>query len=398
MARLVGGPGFQRTIGRLDEAAVVVSEGSRRVESSTSETSEMTAAQSSPPVGRTTWSALLGALLDGESLSAARIAWATDQIRTGAATGAQIAGFAVALRAKGETVAEVSGLAEGLLGHSVPIEISGDLVDLVGTGGDQAHTVNISTMAAVVAAAAGVKMVKHGGRAASSSSGSADLLEELGVDISLPPEQTAQVAEEVGITFCFAPLFNSALRHTTGPRRELGIPTVFNFLGPLLNPARPRAQAVGVAHSRMAAVIAGVLAGRGGSSLVFRGDDGLDELTTSGPSTVWVVRHGTVTETRFDPADLGLAPVALEDLRGADAVYNARIARAVLAGEPGPVRDIVLLNAAAAVVAAEGAPAPDALTEALRQACKRTAEAVDSGAASALLDRWIDVSRSLRPA
>ncbi|MEV6866609.1 anthranilate phosphoribosyltransferase [Streptosporangium subroseum] len=359
----------------------------------------MTAARSRPLADRTTWPALLGALLDGEPLSATETAWAADQIRIGAATGAQIAGFAVALRAKGETVAEVSGLAEGMLGHSVPIQISGDLVDLVGTGGDQAHTVNISTMAAIVAAAAGVKMVKHGGRAASSSTGSADVLEELGVAIDLPPERTARVAEEVGITFCFAPLFNSTLKHTAGPRRELGIPTVFNFLGPLLNPARPRAQAVGVAHSRMAAVIAGVLAGRGCSSLVFRGDDGLDELTTSGPSTIWVVRHGTVTETRFDPADLVLAPATPEDLRGADAAHNARVARAVLGGEPGPVRDIVLLNAAAAaVVAAEGVPAPDALTEAIRQACKRTAEAVDSGAASALLDRWIDVSRSLRSA
>jgi anthranilate phosphoribosyltransferase len=356
----------------------------------------MTAARSRLSADRTTWPAILNALLDGEPLPAAATAWAAGQIRTGAATAAQIAGFAVALRAKGETVAEVSGLAEGMFGHG--IQVSGDLVDLVGTGGDQAHTVNISTMAAVVAAAAGVKMVKHGGRAASSSSGSADVLEELGVAITLSPEQTAWVAEEVGITFCFAPLFHPAMRHTADARRELGIPTVFNFLGPLLNPARPGAQAVGVAHPRMAAIIAGVLAGRGGSSLVFRGDDGLDELTTSGPSTVWVVRHGTVTETRFDPADLGIAPATLKDLRGGDAVHNARVARAVLAGEPGPVRDIVLLNAAAAVVAAEGAPAPDALTEAIRQACKRTAEAVDSGAASILLDRWIDVSRSLRRA
>jgi anthranilate phosphoribosyltransferase len=345
---------------------------------------------------RTTWPALLNALLDGESLSAEETSWAMNEIMAGEATDAQIAGFAIALRAKGETVAEVSGIAEGMLANATPIRVAGDIVDLVGTGGDRSHTVNISSMSAVVAAAAGVKLVKHGNRAASSSCGAADLLEELGVAIDLPAERTAAIAEEVGITFCFAPLYHPAFRFTAKPRRELGTPTVFNFLGPLTNPARPRAQAVGVFHPRMAGVVAGVFAERGCSSLVFRGDDGLDELTTSGTSAVWVVREGTATETIFDPADLGISPATPDDLRGADAPYNAGVARAVFGGEPGPVRDIVRLNAAAATIAAGGTPPPEKLTEALRDAYARSGEAIDSGAAAALLDRWISVSRSMR--
>ena len=345
---------------------------------------------------RTTWPAVLNALLDGDSLSAEEAAWAMNQIMTGEATDAQIAGFVIALRAKGETVAEVSGIAEGMLANATPISISGHTADLVGTGGDRAHTVNVSSMSAIVAAAAGVKLVKHGNRAASSSCGAADLLEELGVAITLPPEKTAQVAEEVGITFCFAPIYHPALRFAGKTRSDLGTPTIFNFLGPLTNPARTRAQAVGVFHPRMAGIVAGVFAERGHSSLVFRGDDGLDELTTSGTSAVWVVREGTATETRFDPADLGIAPATPDDLRGADAPYNARVARAVLAGEQGPVRDIVRLNAAAAIVAADGAPKPDALTDALRAGYERAGEAIDSGAAAALLDRWITVSQGLR--
>jgi anthranilate phosphoribosyltransferase len=345
---------------------------------------------------RTTWPALLNALLNGESLSAEETAWAMGQIMAGEATDAQIAGFVVALRAKGETVAEVAGMAAGMMAHATPIDVPGDVVDLVGTGGDRAHTVNISTMGAIVAAAAGAKMVKHGNRAASSSCGAADLLEALGVAIDLPPERTAQVAEEIGIAFCFAPLFHPALRHAAKTRGELGTPTVFNFLGPLTNPARARAQAVGVFHPRMAGIMAGVFAERGCSSLVFRGDDGLDELTTTGTSTVWVVRQGTATETTFDPAELGIPRADPADLRGADAAFNASVARKVFGGEPGPVQDMVRLNAAAALVAAAGAPQAGALTEALRDACDRAAEAVDSGAAAALLDRWVALSQRLR--
>jgi anthranilate phosphoribosyltransferase len=244
-----------------------------------------------------------------------------------------------------------------------------------------------------VAAAAGAKVVKHGARAASSSTGAADVLEELGVVVDLSPGAVARVADEVGITFLFASTFHPAFKRTSGPRRELGTPTVFNYLGPLTNPALPAAQAVGVFDARMAPLLAGVLALRGGSSLVFRGDDGLDELTTTGPSTIWVVRRGRVSRTAFDPADLSIPRARVDDLRGGDARHNAAVARAVFAGRRGPVRDIVLLNAAAALVAAGGTPPAAELTEMLALSYKRAAEAVDSGAAEALLARWAEATR-----
>ncbi|MEU4324353.1 anthranilate phosphoribosyltransferase [Nonomuraea dietziae] len=338
----------------------------------------------------TTWPALLTTLLDGGSLRAEETAWAMRQIMSGAATDAQIAGFAVALRAKGESVAEVSGLAGALLDGAAPFDLPGGSVDLVGTGGDQAHTVNISTMAAVVAAAAGARVVKHGGRAATSSSGAADVLEALGVVVDLPPARAARVADEVGITFLFAPIYHPAFRHTGRPRRELGTPTVFNFLGPLVNPARPRAQAVGVFDERMAPVIAGVLAARGCTSLVFRGDDGLDELTTTGPSTIWEVREGQVTSVRFDPAALGIPRAAVGDLSGGDAAHNAGVAKEVLGGARGPVRDIVCLNAAAALAAASGEGVAG-----LGAAYERALTAIDSGAATTLLERWATATRTV---
>lgn len=346
--------------------------------------------------GTTTWPALLSTLLDGEPLTSGQTAWAMSEIMAGRATDAQVAAFAVALRAKGETVAELSGLADGLLAGTSAIRIPGDTVDLVGTGGDRADTVNVSTMAAVVAAAAGAKVVKHGGRAASSTTGAADVLEELGVVVDLPPAAVAEVAEEVGITFCFAPVFHPALKHASRPRRELGVPTVFNFLAPLTNPALPTASAIGVYHPTMAEVVAGVLAVRGASSLVFRGDDGLDELTTSGPSTVYVVRRGAVARTRFDPADLGIPRSNPGDLRGGPPAHNAAVARATLAGQLGPVRDIVLLNAAAALVAAQGTPPADEITSALADAFKHAEAAVDSGAATDLLTRWSTATQSRR--
>src|SRR6516164_5298346 len=318
---------------------------------------------------RTAWPALIGALIKGETLTADETAWAMNEIMEGAATPAQIAGFGVALRMKGETAGELGGLAETMLTRATPIAISGHIVDLVGTGGDRAHTVNISTMGTIVAAAAGARMVKHGNRAASSQCGTADVLEALGVVIDLPPSQTEKLAEETGVAFLFAPLYHPALRHAAVPRRELGVPTVFNFLGPVANPARPRAQAVGIADPRMGAVIAGVLAGRGCSALVFHGDDGLDELTTSDTSTVWVVHDGTVSQTVLDPTDLGLPRSRLEDLRGGDATHNAAVARAVLAGDPGPIRDTVVLNAGAALAAAAGVPRAEGLTGALADGC-----------------------------
>jgi anthranilate phosphoribosyltransferase len=345
---------------------------------------------------RTAWPALIGALIKGDALTADEAAWAMNEIMEGAATPVQIAGFGVALRMKGETVPELSGLAEAMLGHATPVSIPGPLVDLVGTGGDRAHTVNISTMGAIAAAAAGARVAKHGNRAATSACGAADVLEALGVVIDLPPEATARLVQEVGIAFLFAPLYHPALRHAAVARRELGVPTVFNFLGPVANPARPRAQAVGVSDPRMGPVIAGVLAGRGSSALVFHGDDGLDELTTTDTSTVWVVHDGTVSQAVLDPADLGLPRSRPEDLRGGDAARNAAVARAVLAGDPGPVRDTVVLNAAAALAAEAGVPRAEDLTGALADACARVSAALDSGAAAALLDRWAAASHSLR--
>ncbi len=346
---------------------------------------------------RTTWPALLGALIRGDSLTADESEWAMNEIMEGAATPSQIAGFGVALRIKGTSVAEMTGLARAMLAHATPIHVTGHLTDLVGTGGDGARTVNVSTMGTIVAAAAGVRMVKHGNRAASSACGAADVLEALGVIIDLPPAATAELAAEIGVAFLFAPLYHPALRYAGPTRSELGVPTVFNFLGPVANPARPSAQAVGVFDPLMGGVIAGVLAGRGCSALVFHGSDGLDELTTTGPSSMWVVHDGEVARTEFSPAALGLAPASLADLRGGDATHNAAVARAVLAGDRGPVRDIVLLTAAAALAAAAGVPGPEAVTRALADGYARAAEAVDSGAARALLDRWIQASHRLDP-
>jgi anthranilate phosphoribosyltransferase len=344
---------------------------------------------------RTSWPALIGALIKGETLAADEAAWAMNEIMEGAATPVQIAGFGVALRIKGETPAEMSGLAEAMLSHATPITIPGPAVDLVGTGGDGARTVNISTMGAIVAAAAGARMVKHGNRAASSACGSADLLEALGIVITLPPWASERLVAEIGVAFLFAPLYHPALRHAATARGELGVPTVFNFLGPVANPARPGAQAVGVADPRIGPIIAGVLAGRGCSALVFHGEDGLDELTTTAPSTVWVVHGGTVARTVLDPAALGIARSLPEDLRGGDPAYNATVARAVLDGEPGPVRETVLLNAAAALAAAAGVPGPDGLQAALADGYARATAAIDSGAARALLERWAHASARL---
>jgi anthranilate phosphoribosyltransferase len=344
---------------------------------------------------RTTWPALIGALIRGEHLTADETAWAMNEIMDGAATPAQIAGFGVALRIKGETASEVTGLAQSMLDHAMPISIPGRTVDLVGTGADGARTVNISTMGTIAAAAAGARMVKHGNRAASSASGTADVLEALGVVIDLPAPATEQLVAEVGAGFLFAPLYHPALRHVIVPRRELGVPTVFNILGPVANPARPAAQALGVADPRVGPILAGVLAARGCTALVFHGGDGLDELTTTGPSTVWIVHDGTVSQVSFDPADLGIPRSAPADLQGGDPAHNARVARAFLSGSPGPVREISLLNAGAALAAEAGVAGPDGLLTALADGYQKAAAAVDSGAAADLLERWISVSKRL---
>ncbi|MDF1602682.1 anthranilate phosphoribosyltransferase [Nocardioides sp. YIM 152315] len=336
---------------------------------------------------QSSWPEVLGTLVAGTDLSAEQTAWAMREMLSGEATPVQVAGFAVALRAKGETAEEVLGLVEAMYAVATPLSIPGRLLDVVGTGGDRSMSVNISTMAAVVAAGAGARVVKHGNRSASSQSGSADVLEQLGIRLDLAPARVAAVAEEAGITFCFAATFHPAMRHAAVARRELGIGTTFNLLGPLTNPARAGAQAIGCADARLAPVMAGVFAGRGVDAWVFRGDDGLDELTTTTTSRVWRVRAGEVTESVVDPADFGIPRGTTEALRGGDAAHNAGVVRRVLEGEPGAVRDAVLLNAGAALAVHDEPGAEPAA--ALAAGIDRARAAVDSGAAKATLDRWI---------
>lgn len=340
-----------------------------------------------------TWPTLLAGLLSGRDLPAQDTAWAMEAVMTGQATAAQIAAFAVALRAKGETGPELSGMVSGMLSHANRLTVQGRAVDVVGTGGDRANTVNISSMAAVVAAAAGVTVVKHGNRAASSKCGAADLLEALGVAISLPPAAVAVTVAEVGIGFCFAPVFHPSFRHAAAPRREMGVPTVFNFLGPLTNPAQPLAGAIGCGDPRMAPVMAEVFAARTPmvDVLVFRGDDGLDEVTTTTTTSVWVVRGGSVHPGRIDPDALGIEAASADDLRGGDVDTNVDVARRVFAGQPGPVADAVALNAAAAIAAHAGL-SEDLHTD-LAAGLVRAREALSSGAAAALVENWVTVSQ-----
>jgi anthranilate phosphoribosyltransferase len=340
-----------------------------------------------------TWPALLTRLLAGENLDGSDTGWVMDKIMTGEATPAQLAGFAVALRAKGETAAEVSGLVDSMLSHAVRVSVPGRAVDIVGTGGDQADTVNISTMAAVVIAGAGAPVVKHGNRAASSRCGAADLLEGLGVSISLPAGAVAATVAEVGIGFCFAPVYHPSFRHAAAARRELGIPTVFNFLGPLTNPAQPAAGAIGCGNARMAPVMAAVFATRGADVLVFRGDDGLDELTTTTTSTVWEVRGGAVRVVTIDPTTWGLPRAAPADLRGGDVRINVAVARQLFAGQLGPVRDAVVLNAAAGLATHAGLTGD--LTADLAGGVERATASLESGAAGSVLDRWVSLGSRL---
>ncbi|GAA2799590.1 anthranilate phosphoribosyltransferase [Saccharopolyspora taberi] len=339
------------------------------------------------------WAGLLGHLVAGNDLSAEDTAWAMDLVMTGEATPARVAAFVVALRAKGETPAEIRGMADAMLAHARPLRIDRRAVDIVGTGGDRSGSVNISTMASLVTAAAGVPVVKHGNRAASSKCGTADVLEALGVAIDLAPEDVARCLDEVGIGFCFAPVFHPGFKHAAVPRREVGIPTAFNVLGPLTNPARPSAGLIGSGDLRLAPVMAEVFAARGSSVLLVRGDDGMDEITTTTTTNTWVVREGSVARERIDPADFGIAYSTAADLQGGDAAENADVVRRLVAGERGPVRDAVLLNAAGAVAAFDGVG--DDLRGQLSAALERVAQAVDSGAASDLLNRWAERSTAL---
>lgn len=345
-----------------------------------------------------TWPGLTTQLVRGQSLSAAEIRWAMSEILDGAASPVQVAGFAVALRAKGETVEELSAMADVMQEFATPIALEREAVDVVGTGGDRANTVNISTMAAIAAAAAGARVVKHGNRAASSACGTADVLEEVGLVLDLPPAVQQSVMDRAGLVFLFAARYHGSLRHVAQVRRELAISTTFNFLGPMANPARPNAQAIGVADPRMAPLMAGVLAERGARGLVFHGGDGLDELTTTTTSLVWVIRDGAVREATFDPADLGLARAQVADLVGGPPETNARILHQTFAGEPGPVHDIVVLNAAAALLAFEGPELDVPVPEQLASRLERARGVLVDGSAARKLTEWVAATETARDA
>jgi len=344
------------------------------------------------------WPNILSALLNREDLSVADAAWSMEQVMLGEATPAQLAAFLVALRAKGETVDEIVGFRDAILEQAVPLRVDPMALDIVGTGGDRFGTVNVSTMSSIVCAAAGVPVVKHGNRAATSASGSSDVLAELGIDLTLSADKVAEVLAATGITFAFAAAFHPGFRHAAATRRELGIPTVFNYLGPLCNPARPEASAVGVASLDRVPLFVGVFQTRGATALVFRGDDGLDELSTTGHSHVWEVSRGLVTEHDIDPRELGIRRAKMSDLVGGDAAHNAAVVRSVFAGETGPVRDIVLLNAAAGLVAFDLANDPSqvqvAILDRFRTKMAVAAETIDSGAATAKLAQWVTATQA----
>lgn len=346
-----------------------------------------------------TWPEILTTLLDRRDLSVSESTWAMRQVMSGTATPSQLAGFLVALRAKGETVDEIVGFRDAILEAALPLPVDPAVLDIVGTGGDRFGTVNVSTMAAVVAAASGVPVVKHGNRAASSASGSSDVLAALGIDLTLPPEAVAEALSRAGITFAFASAFHPGFRHAGQTRADLGVPTVFNFLGPLCNPARAEANAVGVAHLDRVPLITGVFQTRGATALVFRGDDGLDELTTTGHSRLWEVSRGDIHEHDLDPRDLGIPFAQMDDLLGGDPAHNAAIVHRVLDGEQGAVRDIVLLNAAAGIVAyrlfRDGSQVQRPILERLAEARDAAAAAIDDGRAAAKLTTWVDVTREL---
>lgn len=338
------------------------------------------------------WPDVLGPLMRRDDLPAGLVEQAMTTILSGDASDAQIAAFAVALRSKGETPAELAALVRTMLRFSTPVEIDlehpGPVVDTCGTGGDRSRSINVSTLAALVVAGAGVRVAKHGNRAASSACGSADLLDALGVAIELGPEGVARCVDEAGIGFCFAPRFHPAMRFAGPTRRQLGVPTTFNFLGPLANPARVRRQVVGVSDPTMAERMLATLAELGTErAMVFHGGDGLDELTTTTVSDVFELVDGDVRHSVIDPSELGIARVDMSALVGGDPAHNAAIAHRVLDGEAGPARDVVVLNAAAALQVAGAASG-------IGDGLDRAADAIDSGGAATALEKFVKVSRA----
>ncbi|MEY3662713.1 MAG: hypothetical protein RI919_229 [Actinomycetota bacterium] len=349
------------------------------------------------------WPSILGKLLAKSDLDRAEAAWAMTEIMSGDAAEAQIGAFMMALRSKGESVDELAGLVDVMLEHSVLLNTGNDAVDIVGTGGDLAGTVNVSSMAAVLCSAAGVPVMKHGSRSASGKTGSSEMLEVLGIRLDLSPERVADVFREIGLTFFFAPVFHPAMRHVAPVRKALGVPTTFNFLGPLANPAQPIATSLGVANRAVAPLMAAEVAARGRSALVFRGSDGLDELTTTGISEIWQVSGGEVREFVLDPANLGLAKANSADLAGGDAKHNAKIARIVLGADNWdaalqPARDIVRLNAAGGIVAyrlaKDASQAGLDIHERFSAALDQVDAAIADGAPAQKLSAWITATQA----
>jgi anthranilate phosphoribosyltransferase len=345
-----------------------------------------------------TWPRILETLIEGTDLSIAEASWAMRNVMAGEATSAQLAGLLVALRIKGETVDEIVGFRDAVLENAVPLNVDPMVLDIVGTGGDPYGAVfNISSVSSIIAASAGVPVVKHGNRGASSVSGASDVLAELGIDLGISADRVAAVLDEVGITFVFAAAFHPGFRHAGPTRKELGVPTLFNILGPLCNPARPEASAVGVASLERVPLVVGVFQTRGATALVYRGDDGIDKLTTTGHSHIWEVSRGSVTEHDLDPTELGIPRAPIEALLGSDAASNAAVIRSVLAGDKGPVRDVVLLNTAAGLVSWQLAQDPELvrapILDRLAAQIEVAAAAIDSGAAAAKLEQWATATR-----
>lgn len=338
------------------------------------------------------WHDVLNPLMAGDDLSIETARAAMEQIMAGAASDAQTAAFIIALRVKGETVNEMTGLVQAMRSASVSVDVGVPVVDIVGTGGDGAGTFNISTTAAFVAAGAGVKIAKHGNRAASSPTGSADLLERLGFDLELPPEATARMVRETNFGFFFAPRYHPAMRFAVPVRSQLKVRTVFNFLGPLCNPASAERYAIGVSDPQMAERMIHVLANLGAeAAFVYHGEDGLDELTTTGRSFIHRLREGEITKAEFLPSDFGVARATMSDLAGGGVTQNESITRDVLAGTKGPARDITLVNAAAAIVVA-------GLADGFAEGIELARAAIDSGDAQAALDRSAALSAELAAA
>jgi len=336
------------------------------------------------------WVSVLAPLTAGRDIDEYQAHAAMTEVMSGRAEPAHIAAFIVALRAKGETVDEMTGLVRAMYDSAITVDVGIEVVDTAGTGGDRSGTFNISTTAAFIAAGAGARIAKHGNRAASSRAGSADVLEALGVPIDLSPEGTARLVREAGFGFFFAPRYHPAMRFAGPVRVQLGVPTVFNFLGPLANPARARHQAIGVSDARMAAVMVGVLTRLGSEhAFVYYGEDGLDELTLTGPSYIYRLKGGEVTHAEFTPEDFGVPRALREDLLGGDAAENAAILRAVLSGEVGPKRDVAVINAAPAIVAA-------GLADGFAEAIDMANRSIDSGEAAAVLDRAVTMGESIR--